>query len=606
MAIEQRSRTQVTCEIIKLDQPTRNYRYHSSNKRPRPTENLEFQHELQMVKSWVNDKVSKIPNEERLEKCFRISKLLHSINHPNLLSLEKILVTDNDIYIFQELIPAGNLLAYVGSKNGRLLELEVAIITRQILVAVQALHKEHVVHRNVRPTTILVSSSCTLPRFILSGFELARMIIPKRESYSGSSTRDVSVSRYFPETKVHAGGEDLRCIGAMAAFLLTGSDRLYNGSRVLRAAGESGHYFDVLPTLPRFQSLRSEAIDLINQLTNAARQETPRAQEALNHVWFSNTTQSGDVQQLCDEAVRYWKPALLKDPFIDFVKGVSHDVQGYACSQRVIEKGRPIRGRSVKKPVEAPYRPFYRQVYHMANAGDRAARTPHRTLRKINVDWKRGMSSSPSPTRTSSSSSPSTSRDGPRHELKAHNANQEDQSTFPFRPKLTRQYSFLLQNPEIASTNSRASHSTCHRGSAVEPANEELLPTSSRCSKRGEATLLGTAVAIGKPTPETPNHSEERKLNTTSGLHMRSRPRSPSSTWALNVRSESKLNARISSRSSNSVASPKLRDGRSIFDLEVKSQQPIPASTPITYNKSHREVLGGSGVTPHMAHLRLA
>ena len=74
------------------------------------------------------------------------------------------------------LVTAGDLFSYIEAKNGKLLEAEAAAITRQLLVAVQFLHQQHVVHRDIKPDNILMSSLSPGCRVVLTDFGAARRL----------------------------------------------------------------------------------------------------------------------------------------------------------------------------------------------------------------------------------------------------------------------------------------------------------------------------------------------------------------------------------------------------------------------------------------------
>ena len=84
--------------------------------------------------------------------------------------------TNLDSYLFQELITGGDLFSYVESKNGKLLEVEAAVIVRQILIALSYLHDKNIVHRDLKPDNILMTSSSAGCRVVLTDFGAARRI----------------------------------------------------------------------------------------------------------------------------------------------------------------------------------------------------------------------------------------------------------------------------------------------------------------------------------------------------------------------------------------------------------------------------------------------
>ena len=83
-------------------------------------------------------------------------------------------LADQHRYLFQDLVTGGDLFSYIISKNGKLSEVEAAVIIRQIVLAVAFLHSENIVHRDLKPDNILMTESSTGCRVVLTDFGAAR------------------------------------------------------------------------------------------------------------------------------------------------------------------------------------------------------------------------------------------------------------------------------------------------------------------------------------------------------------------------------------------------------------------------------------------------
>lgn len=114
--------------------------------------------------------------------------VLKDLSHPNIVSLEKVIYTPNNIYIFQELITGGDLLSYTELK-GVLSEPQAAVIVRQILKAVDYLHRNGIVHRDIKPENVLMTSWRDGARIVLTDFGQARVI---NDAKAGINTPTVS------------------------------------------------------------------------------------------------------------------------------------------------------------------------------------------------------------------------------------------------------------------------------------------------------------------------------------------------------------------------------------------------------------------------------
>ena len=78
--------------------------------------------------------------------------------------------------MYQDLVTAGDLFSYSESKNGRLLEVEAAVIIRQILIALCFFIYENFVNGYLKPDNILMTSLSAGCRIVLTDFGAARRI----------------------------------------------------------------------------------------------------------------------------------------------------------------------------------------------------------------------------------------------------------------------------------------------------------------------------------------------------------------------------------------------------------------------------------------------
>jgi serine/threonine protein kinase len=77
-------------------------------------------------------------------------------------------------------VTAGDLFSFLEFKKGRLLDVEAAVIVRQILIALSYLHDHNVVHRDLKPDNVLMTSLANGSRIVLTDFGCARYISQER------------------------------------------------------------------------------------------------------------------------------------------------------------------------------------------------------------------------------------------------------------------------------------------------------------------------------------------------------------------------------------------------------------------------------------------
>lgn len=123
----------------------------------------------------LRPQAAKLALRKKRENLAREYNVLKDLSHPNIVSLEKVFCTPRNIYIFQELITGGDLLSYL-DRAGPLPEAHAAMIVRQLLEAVEYLHRNNVVHRDIKPENVLMTSWRVGARVILTDFGQSRRI----------------------------------------------------------------------------------------------------------------------------------------------------------------------------------------------------------------------------------------------------------------------------------------------------------------------------------------------------------------------------------------------------------------------------------------------
>lgn len=405
LAIEQRSRTQLACKVVDLRQVG------TSRKRKRIFEPLRAvsstdpKQELVAVQMWADRKKRQIPFQKLLGIYFREFEILSSLNHPNIIGIDKFFVTDNTLYIFEDLMSAGNLLSYVKSKGDKLLEDETAFIVRQVIKAIQYLHERNTAHGQLKAENIMLTSRSFGVRVVLTNFgcakrflDMQRMPVPisvqeyethqKLNRSSGFSSLNLSRDCQF--------SSDVWSIGAITAFLLVGSQAVNAVLGTYNSTLGSNECFSRLEDFGSWQSLHEKPKHFVHCVLASDGQYRFKANHALNHPWISSNAYNTDFESLYQQTIKNWQPRNRNVPLIEFVDGRSAAVKHFNCSQGVLEGNQiPTQSstRSLHIPVDPPYKPYYRKVQDQASPRAKPKkRSPSqmaKDVKRANEEWRK-------------------------------------------------------------------------------------------------------------------------------------------------------------------------------------------------------------------------
>ena len=106
-------------------------------------------------------------------------QIIRSISHPNVVVMIDAFETLTNMYIMMECMQGGELFDHI--KDNEIQEKEAALITFQILEALQYLHLAGIVHRDLKPENILVErdpQTNEVSHVKLTDFGLSKIIVP--------------------------------------------------------------------------------------------------------------------------------------------------------------------------------------------------------------------------------------------------------------------------------------------------------------------------------------------------------------------------------------------------------------------------------------------
>ncbi|CEL04778.1 hypothetical protein ASPCAL05903 [Aspergillus calidoustus] len=255
----------------------------------------------------ILDKPVKQVFREKVELYLREATILQRLQHPNIIGLERVIKSDSTIYMFQDLVTAGDLFSYIQYKGGNLPDIEAAVIVRQVVIALEFLHDQNVVHRDLKPDNILMTSRADGCRVVLTDFGCATLI----DTDSARMSSMVGTMEFCaPEVaKVGEGGgytkaADLWSLGALTAVLLTGESP-FDDMRwgCITNEGKVTGLMTLKARLKR-NKVGERAQDFVLRLLEHIVAKRMDVKEALQHAWFTNPSHSADFEALYKRSIR--------------------------------------------------------------------------------------------------------------------------------------------------------------------------------------------------------------------------------------------------------------------------------------------------------------
>ena len=170
------------------------------------------------------------PDQRFRERFAHETELAMSLEHPNVVPIYDAGDVDGRVYLAMRLV-AGTDLAKLLRTQGALEPTRALAICRQVAGALDAAHAKGLVHRDVKPSNVLLDEN---EHVYLADFGLTRTL--DEQGAQGTDSRSVGTPAYLAPEQIEGGSVDRRAdvyaLGCVLFECLTGSSPFARGSRL--------------------------------------------------------------------------------------------------------------------------------------------------------------------------------------------------------------------------------------------------------------------------------------------------------------------------------------------------------------------------------------
>ncbi|XP_065342030.1 serine/threonine-protein kinase D3 isoform X2 [Cloeon dipterum] len=216
-------------------------------------------------------------------------EILQDIAHLGIVNLERTFECPERIFVVMEKLRGDMLEMILSSEKGRLSERITKFLITQILVALKHLHSKNVVHCDLKPENVLLSTNVDFPQVKLCDFGYAKIIGEKsfRKSVVGTPAY---LAPEVLRNKCYNRSLDMWSVGVIVYVSLSGTFPFNEDEDINDQIQNAAFMYPPNP----WKEISSDAIDLINNLLQVKQRKRLTVDKSLSHIWLQ------DYQTWCD------------------------------------------------------------------------------------------------------------------------------------------------------------------------------------------------------------------------------------------------------------------------------------------------------------------
>ncbi|XP_053555162.1 serine/threonine-protein kinase 17A [Bombina bombina] len=225
---------------------------------------------------------------------------------PHIVDLHEVYETNSEIILVMEYAAGGEIFNQcVADRDEAFTEKDVIRLIRQILQGVLYLHRNNVVHLDLKPQNILLTSDNPLGDIRIVDFGLSRQVDSIKEVREILGTPEYvapEVLNYEPISTA----TDMWSIGVLTYVMLTGESPFQGETKQETFLNIS--QVNIQYTEEEFDGISDLAIEFIKSLLVKNPRKRARAEQCLQHPWLTSYTESKDQDTACEQKENELKP----------------------------------------------------------------------------------------------------------------------------------------------------------------------------------------------------------------------------------------------------------------------------------------------------------
>ncbi|XP_038874388.1 serine/threonine-protein kinase ATG1a isoform X2 [Benincasa hispida] len=227
------------------------------------------------------------------DSLFREISILSTINHPNIIRLFEAIQTDDRIYLVLEYCDGGDLWDYI-NLHGKVSEAVARNLMRQLAAGLKVLQEKHLIHRDLKPQNLLLSSNEGTSVLKIGDFGFARSLADQMlaDTLCGSP---LYMAPEIIQNKKYDAKADLWSVGAILFQLLTGKPP-FSGNHPLQLFQNIFESTELRFPKGALEELHPDSLNLCRSLLRQNPVERLSFKEFFNHKFFQEPRSNKAVE----------------------------------------------------------------------------------------------------------------------------------------------------------------------------------------------------------------------------------------------------------------------------------------------------------------------